>query len=269
MRKVRKVCAFFLAVSLCVAAPSAGRAADEEEEPKVPTGILELEGYKYPVLLLVPETYTRKVAYPLIVTVPAEGQEPKDALAYWEGMSRRRNMIVLAPSGLRPDGLPTAVDEWILGIMKDVAMRYRISPKRIYLFGKDDGAHYAAYLGTRHPEAFSAVALVSGSWIGKYEKIIWPASNAAEQRPFIIYLREDQQELYQATMKKALEFENKGYSVQVKTVVGEDHLARIDFKKQLFEVIETKNQEWQDVIAESGKTFKQRARLAVKEFFAV
>jgi len=269
MRKVRKICAFFLAVSLCFAAPFAGSAAEEEEEPKVPTGILELEGYKYPVLLLVPETYTRKVAYPLIVTVPALGQEPKEAIAYWEGMARRRNMIVLAPTGLRPEGLPTNVDAWILEIIKEVAMRYRISSKRIYLFGKDDGAHYAAYLGTKHPEVFSAVALVGGSWIGQYEKLIRPEGNAANQRPFIIYLKEDQQDLYKATMTKALEFEDKGYAVEVKTVVGEDDLARIEFKKQLFEVIEKKNQEWQDIMAASDKTFKQKVRLAVKEFFTV
>ena len=268
MRKVRQVCAFLIAVSLCFSAPSV-YSAEEEEEPKVPTGVLELEGYKYPVLLMVPDTYTRKVAYPLIVTIPALGQEPKEALQYWSGMVQRKNMLVLAPTGLRPDGLPTDVDEWILGIMKDVAMRYRISKNRIYLFGKDEGAHYAAYLGTKHPEAFSAVALVSGSWIGQYEKLIFPANNTAEQRPFNIYLKEDQQELYKATMAKALEFESKGYPVQVKTIVGEDDLARIEFKKQLFEVIETKNQEWRDVIAESNKTFKQRARLAVKEFFAV
>lgn len=268
MKKVRTVCAFLLALSLCAFAPAVTCAA-EDEEPKVPTGILELEGYKYPVLLLVPDSYTLKVAYPLIVTIPPQGQEPKDAIQYWEGMARRRNMLVLAPTNLRPEDLPTKVDDWILGIIKDVMMRYRISKDRVYLFGKDDGAHYAAYLGTNHPEAFSAVALVGGSWIGPYEKLIWPAGNAAEQRPFIIYLREDQQELYQATMTKALEFESKGYPVQVKTVVGEDDLARIDFKKQLFEVIETKNQEWRNVVSESNKTFKQRFRLAVKEFFAV
>lgn len=105
--------------------------------------------------------------------------------------------------------------------------------------------------------------------MGKYESLIWPSGNAAEQIPFIIYLREDQQELHKATMTKALEFESKGYPVQVKTVVGEDDLARIEFKKQLFEVIETKNQEWQEIVSESDKTFKQRVRLAVKEFFTV
>jgi len=271
MKKAGKFFAFLLALSVSLGSLAAVYAADvdDEEEPKVPTGILELEGYKYPVLLLIPDSYTRKIGYPMIVTIPSLGQEPKEALSYWEGMARRGNMIVVAPMNLRPDDLPTRVDEWILEIIKDVTLRYRVDKERIYLFGKDDGAHYAAYLGTKYPETFAVTALVSGSWIGTYEELIKPFSSPSQQRPFLIYLREDQEDLYKETAKKALEFESKGYSVQVKTVVGEDALARIEFKKQLFELLETKNQEWRDVVSESDKTLKQRFRSAVKDFFTV
>ncbi len=268
MKKNRGISVFLLALALsAMALPAAN--AEDEESPGVPTGLLELEGYRYPVLLLVPESYSPKQAYPLIVAIPPEGKEAKDAIKYWEGMSRRRNMIVLAPANLRAQDMPTRVDEWILGILNDVMLRYRIAKDRVYLFGKDQGAHYAAYLGTAHPEAFSAIALVGGSWIGKYEALIKPRSDANEQRPFLIYLREDQKDLYETTMAKALQFESKGYPVQIKTVGGEDDLTKIEFKKQLFELLETKNQEWQTIVSESSKTFKQRARQTLKEFFAV
>lgn len=272
MIKNRAFFVFILALIFSLALPVVSSAVlidDEEEGPRVPTGLLELEGYRYPVMLLVPDSYTHKLAYPMVVAIPDEGKEPKEAMQYWESMAKRRNMIVLASTNLRPEDLPTRVDEWILGIMKDVSMRYRVDKKRIYLFGKDAGAHYAAYLATEHPEAFSAVALINGSWMGKYEELVRPRTSASEQIPFLIFISEDREELYNETMSRALKFESKGYSVQVNKVVGEDSLTKLTFKKQLFELMETKSQEWQDIAAESGQTFKERFRTAVKEFFAV
>lgn len=269
MKRNRRFALLLGAALAVLFAASALQAEDETAVAAVPTGLLQLEGYKYPVALWVPDGYTPKQSYPLIVAIPKQGASPELAVEYWKSMASRRNMLILAPTYLRPEDMPTKVDEWILGILKDVLERYRIDRNRIYLFGKDDGAHYAAYLGTKHAADFSVIVLINGSWSGRFEQLIRPQLHASAQRPFLIYLKEDQQELYDETMAKAYQFEKKGYPVQVSKVVGEDALANIEFKKQLFDLMESKSQEWQSVVSEDNKTFKERFRMAVKDFFAV
>ena len=269
MKKGSAVAVLFGAAAFLLFAWPALYAADETPAAAIPTGLIQVAGYRYPVALWVPEGYTAKQSYPLVVVIPAQGASPEQAVEYWESMGKRRNMIILAPFNLRPEDLPTPMDKWILGIKKDVLERYRIDKDRVYLIGKDDGAHYAAYLGTKYPADFAAVALVGGSWVGRFEELIRPQARSSAQRPFIIFLKEDQKELYDKTMTKAYQFEKKGYPVQVNKIVGEDALASIEFKKQLFDLMESKSQEWQGVVSENNKTFKERLRLAVKDFFTV
>ncbi len=246
-----------------------GQSGDTARVAITPTGLLQLEGYRYPVALWVPENYSVKQAYPMVIVIPPQGASPEKSIEYWKSMANRHSMFLLAPTNLRPEDLPTKMDNWILGIKKDILERYRIDKDRVYLFGKDDGAHYAAYLGTKHPEAFAAVALVGGSWVGRFEGLMRPQGRAAEQLPFLIFLKKSDKDLYEKTMAKAYQFEQKGYPVQVNQVIGEDELARVEFKKQLFELMESKSQEWRSVVSENSKTFKERFRLAVKDFFTV
>ncbi len=247
-----------------------GCALGRSEAPAaVPTGIIQLEDARYPVALLVPETYSPKVNYPLVVTIPSEGESPEKALAYWEGMSKRRSLIVMAPSNLRPEDLPTAMDAWILKVIREVSERYRIDKNSIYLFGAGGGAHYAAYLGTQHPEAFSAVALIGAAWEGRYQQLVRLRGDSSEQRPFLIYAPATAPKLLEALAKQAYPFEKKGYPVVVKKVGSPEELEKIEFKKELFEALETQNRDWRDFQTSHSQTLKARVRASVKEFFTV
>ena len=240
-----------------------------EEQAVMPTGLVKLEDARYPVALLVPENYSVKQAYPLLVTIPSEGASPEDALAAWQSFSKRRSLIVLAPSNLRPEDLPTGMDAWILKIIGEVRERYKVDKDSIYLVGEGGGAHYAAYLAVQHPESFSAVALIGAAWKGRYGELIRIKKHPSEQLPFLLYAPADQPGLAGALTEEAYAFEKKGYPVTVSQVGSAPELLKVDFRKKLFESLEAKSRDWRDFRAAHSKSFKEQVRAGVKQFFTV
>ncbi|MCM8775695.1 MAG: hypothetical protein NC930_05035 [Candidatus Omnitrophica bacterium] len=232
---------------------------------EVPTGLLELKDYKHPVYLFVPPTYKAGREYPLLVTVPGEGESPEEQIQFWLSEAKRKSIIVMAPSNLWPEDLPYKMDEWILRIKKDLADRYRISPQKIYLVGKDSGAHYASYLGVNYPDEFTAVATLGGSWIGKFEKLMRLQKTPRKQLPFFVALRKDQGHLLEATKQRAYQFEKKGYPVYF-TQLGEDEdFSTRKFKLDLLAWLEENSGVWHEVVEKSKKTFKQKLFIALEE----
>ncbi|MDP3921563.1 MAG: hypothetical protein Q8R76_12260 [Candidatus Omnitrophota bacterium] len=235
----------------------------------VPTGLVELQDYKYPVYLFVPKNYKPDRDYSLIITVPGEGESPEKNIQFWTGVAKRRSMLVLAPTNIWPEELPYTVDSWLLGIKKDVMARYRISSEKIFLIGKEGGSHYASYLGTKYPEEFSAVALLGGSWSGKFQKLIRPESKSRKQRPFFVALKPDQSELMAETQEIAKQFEDKGYPVYlIKLEVGEE-FESAEFKKRLLSWLEENAENWQRVVSENRKSWKEKMALWINNLLHV
>lgn len=235
----------------------------------VPTGLVQLQDYKYPVFLFVPPNYKPDRGYAMILAIPGEGELPEDALKFWMGIAKRRSMIVLAPTNLRPEDMPNAMDTWILGIMKDVTARYRVASDRIFLIGKDSGAHYAAYLGVQYAEAFSGVALLGGAWDGKFQKLIYSRKRPGEQLPIMIALHNEQSDLLAATERQALEFEKRGYPVTLLRMEPGETFEDSDFRKHVLEWLDTSSEDWKRVRSEREKSFKERFRKWLDQFFRV
>ena len=176
-------------------------------------------------------------------------------------------MIILAPSNIWPEDMPTRIDEWFLKIKKDVVDRYQVSPRKIYLVGKEGGAHYAAYLGTKYPNEFSAVALLGGSWAGKFEKIIEPQSRPRRQLPFFVALKDPDPDLLTETQQKASQFEKKGYPVYLVQLGKDEEFDSDPFKQKLLDWFDEKSAKWHERVEESKKSWKEKTSMAVEEFF--
>ena len=235
----------------------------------IPTGLVELKDYKYPVFLFVPENYKADRDYPLIVSVPAEGESAEKNIKYWVRLAKSQSLIVVAPTNLRPEDLPTKMDEWLLSIKKDVMQRYRITSRKIYLVGLEGGAHYAAYLGVKYPEEFSAVALLGGSWIGKFEKLMRLQSKPRKQRPFYVAMTQEDPALFEKTRQRAFQFEKKGYPVSMEPLEKKEDLSSDEFKKKLVTWFEEKSESWQRVVEDSKKKFKEKAIITFEDLFHV
>lgn len=233
----------------------------------VPTGLLELTEYRYPVYLFVPPNYKPDRDYPFLISVPDEGESPEENIKFWMGRAKRKSMILLSASNLRPEDLPTKMDDWLLSIKRDVSDRYRTDNDKTYLIGMNGGAQYASYLGMNYPEQFSAVAALGGSWAGKYEKLLRMQKRPRKQVPFFVALKDDQKSLFESTRKIAFELEKKGYPIYlVKMEDGED-FASNDFKEKVLDWLDEKSRAWKDVVAESKKPLKEKISMSIEDFF--
>lgn len=236
---------------------------------EIQTGITEIKDFKYPVHIFVPNNLKPEQRYPLVISLPTFGESSEENIAVWKSLANRKTWIVLSPTYLEPKDMPNDYDRWLIQLKAFVTSKYPVNPNKIYLIGKEKSAEYAGYLGVNFPEEFSAVALLGGSWVGKFEKLLRLQSRPSDQRPFFVALKEDQHELYQKTEPLAYEFNQKGYPVRLlRFEKGEEFLSS-DFKKQVLDWLEEQSEKWQMVVTKSQKTIKQRAHRAMKDFFTV
>ena len=235
-----------------------------------PSGIIELSGFKYPVFLYAPNDYKTDRTYPLIVMAPSEAITAQDQIEYLTGLAQRRGVFIMAPYVLwpKPGLTPYTLDKWILSTKKDVVDHFPINKKRIYLIGKDSGAHYAAYLAIKYPQEFAAVALLGKAWQGQFEQLVEPRSGVENQVPFYIALKAGggEKTRNQSWFNK---LQAKNYPIYLMEYQKDDELNELDFKKTVFEWLEERSQTWAVVVAKSRQTWKGKFKKGVKDFFAV
>lgn len=219
-----------------------------------PTGLLELEK-KYPYYLYVPAEYTTDQLWPLIVLIGKRGELARDLASAWSDWAKKNQSLLLVVPNTTPQGdVPQKSDEWLFSIKREVMERYRVDPNRILLVGLDSGGHYAAYLGTNHPEEFSAAALIRASWAGPFERILRPTPNRQKQISFYLAL-DPEGEHFSKAEARALEFEKKGYQVTFEPYKHDEALSQ--FQDRLFQ--------WFQADTEARVTPKQKHRATFKE----
>jgi hypothetical protein len=235
-----------------------------------PSGLVEVSGYKYPVFLFAPKDYKTDRTYAMIMIAPAENMKAEQQIEYLTGLAQRRSLFILAPYVLWPKAgdTPYALDAWLLSVKKDVMERFPISKKRVYLIGKDSGANYAAYLAVKYPQEFAAVALLGEAWDGPFSQLVNLRSDAANQVPFYVALKTDgnARSRNQAWFDK---LQQKGYPLHLADYKNDEDLNNLEFKKSVFDWMETTGQSWETSVAQSQQTWKGKFKKGVKDFFAV
>jgi hypothetical protein len=235
---------------------------------KVSTEVIQLEGVKYPTYLYVPPRYDPAKKYPLVISLPGMGESGEAHVNSWAKISHAKSLIVLVPTvSLREENVPYRTDEWLLKLKSDITHQYQIFPDRIYLVGNGSAAHYAAYLGVQYPEEFSAVALMNGSWVGPFEKLMQLKSRPRKQVPFYVSLKESDPGLLEKTEKMALRFQEKGYPVYLEKLKAEEDIASEDGRKRMLKWLEEKSQSWRKVVEDSKKSLREKAAMGVEGFF--
>ena len=153
-----------------------------------------------------------------------------------------------------------------MGVKKQIGERFRIDRAQILLVGFDAGAHYAAYLGMKYPEEFSAAVLFREAWAGPFEKIIRLNSDPRKRISFFLAL-DPESDLFSRTETKALEFEKKGYVVKLETLKKGEAEAILwpEIIQWFLNDVESRT-----ILKEKPKvTFKEKFKGAVHNFFEV
>ncbi len=238
--------------------------------PAGPSGLIEVSGYKYPVYLFAPKDYKLDRTYAMVMLAPAESAKAEKQIEYLTGLAQRKSIFILAPYVLWPKAgdTPYTLDQWLFTVKKDVIERYPINPKRVYLVGKDSGAHYAAYIGVKYPREFAAVALLGQAWDGQFTQLVNPHSDPADQVPFFIALKAsgDAKARNQAWFDK---LQKRGYPLHLVDYQTDEDLTTLEFKKTVFDWLEDTAQNWAVTQAESQKNWKGKFKKGVKDFFTV
>ncbi len=235
-----------------------------------PSGLVEVSGYKYPVFLFAPKDYKTDRTYAMIMIAPSEDAKAEKQIEYLTGLAQRKSLFILAPYVLWPKegDTPYRLDEWLLTVKKDIVKRFPINKKRVYLVGKDLGAHYAAYMAIKYPKEFSAVALLGEAWDGPFSQLIDPRKDAADQVPFYIALKAggDAKARNQVWLD---ELQKDGYPLHLVDYKNDEDLEELEFKKSVFDWMEATAQSWEISVAQGQKTWKGKFKKGVKDFFAV
>lgn len=254
-----------------VAAPAPEKAQAPQPVNPFPTGLFQITDYKYPVLFYAPSEYRPDRTYPLVIVAPSEGAKAQEGIAYLKGLADRRSVFILSTEGVAPQSgsTPYALDDWLIQIKKDIMKRFPINSKKIYLLGRDTGAHYAAYLAVKYPQEFTGAALIGAAWAGVYEKLILPSSNPEKQMPFFIVFRADQADVQKKNEVWLAKFQAKGYPLKYTEVKNADETGALEFKKDMFDWLDTTSQSWSATVAKSRTGFKSKFKQGLKDFFAV
>jgi hypothetical protein len=235
-----------------------------------PSGLVEVSGYKYPVFFFAPKDYKTDRTYAMIMIAPAKDAKAEEQIEYLTGLAQRKSIFILAPYVLWPKAgdTPYRLDEWLLTVKRDMVERFPISKDRVYLVGKDSGAHYAAYMAIKYPKEFSAVALLGQAWDGPFSQLIRPRTDAADQVPFYIALKADGE----ARSRNQVwfdELQKKGYPLHLVDYKSDGEMDDLEFKKSIFDWMESTGQSWEASVAQGQKTWKGKFKKGVKDFFAV
>lgn len=134
--------------------------------------------FSYSVLL--PIEYSPQHAYPLIITMRAEGRTPEQMLEWWggtpelPGFAQRRGYIVIAPEYAPPEQgtyyYDSATHRRVMAALNDARSRFPVDSDRVFLSGHGMGADAAFDLGFSHPDEFAGVIPICGV-LDHYPKI--------------------------------------------------------------------------------------------------
>ena len=234
---------------------------------EVPKGLVELKDYNNPVYVFIPPGQDKSLLNSMILIVPDPKEAPDDLVNEWLSIAKKKNLIVAVPvMQMERDSVPFRTDEWLLKVKKDLTDRYHVG--KAYLIGKGEGAQYAAYLAVQYPEQFSGAGLLDGSWVGPFEKVMRLSSRPARQVPFFISLFGPDAELMKQTEDRAYRYTARGYLVYLEKFEKNEKVDSLDLKARMIDWLQKKAESWEQVMAQSGKTKKEKISKWLGEFIS-
>lgn len=112
-------------------------------------------------VIQLPQSYRNGLSWPLIVFLHGSGERGNDAtVLHGQDLLRQKlPAIVAAPTCLPPC---TWEPDAVANLVRYIASRYDVDPKRIYLVGYSMGGYGTWRTAASHPELFAAIVPISG-----------------------------------------------------------------------------------------------------------
>ncbi len=241
----------------------------ESFSTNLPTGIQELDEFNQPVHLFVPKSYSKEKDLALLFVLPDETSDLEKDLESWSKALKNEKTVVVVPTlKFQDKDAPLRTDAWLLKIKKDLMARYQVKKQNVYLAGLGSRAHYAAYLGLKYPKAFSAAAMVDGSWVGSFEKSVAYSKTPRKQLPFLAVFKQDDAALAPAE-ERAKEMIEKGYLVEFLKLDDAESISSDNVKVKIVGWLRDRSLQWNQKTQLSKKSFKEKISTGFENFFHI
>jgi poly(3-hydroxybutyrate) depolymerase len=115
--------------------------------------------------LYVPPGISAEHPAPLIITFHGSGRDGKPLVAEWEGLAEKEGIAVAGPDSTDSVHWASPQDGPLLlrDLVDEIASKYPVDPRRVYLFGHSAGAVFTLQMACLESEYFAAAAAHAGS----------------------------------------------------------------------------------------------------------
>jgi poly(3-hydroxybutyrate) depolymerase len=170
-----------LAAALLCLVPVAVRAASIERRAVVSRD--EKRTYAF----YAPDSVKPDVKAPILVVIHGSTGSGKGMLERWTDVADKNGVLLAGPDATDNSRWASPQDGplFLKDVVDDVASRYAIDGRRIYLFGHSAGANFALQMAVLESEFFAAAAIHAGAVSSDYYSIF---DAATRKIPLAIYI---------------------------------------------------------------------------------
>ena len=115
--------------------------------------------------IFVPDGFGRTGPGPAIVLYNGSGSNVDGLMEPWKDIARRDGVILIGPDAFQSGAwrIPQDSPEFTGEVVEDAKAKFKIDPRRVYLFGHSGGAGHVLLLGLIESEYFAAVGAHAGA----------------------------------------------------------------------------------------------------------
>ena len=137
-------------------------------QAKIVKSKLTSSGKQHSYALFVPESVTPAspaTPAPLILVLHGSGRDGLSQVERWKELASRDGIIIAGPDATTPMAWRMPVDGpgFLRDLVTELASKYPVDPRRVYLWGHSAGAEFALKMGLLESEYFAAVAIHAGA----------------------------------------------------------------------------------------------------------
>jgi len=122
-------------------------------------------GRKHTYYVFVPKTVSSATPAPLLVLLHGSNHDGLSLIDKWKDLAATEGMILVGPDSLDAAvwAVPADGPDFIHELVESLKTKYRIDPRRVYLFGHSGGAGFALLISLYESVYFAATAIHAGA----------------------------------------------------------------------------------------------------------
>lgn len=173
--------------------------------------------------LFVPTGISAEHPAPLIITFHGSGRDGKPLVAEWQGLAEKEGIVVAGPDSTDSVHWASPQDGPLLlrDLVDEIASKYPIDPRRVYLFGHSAGAVFTLQMACLESEYFAAAAAHAGSVDPAYHSLF---DFAARKIPIAIFIGTKDAFFPLTSVRATAEaLKSRGFPVTLTEIPGHTH----------------------------------------------